>query len=79
MRMILPRQWVLVQFRGIRHSKGNSSDVGCGNGKFDLIVMMVGIGVNTIVDAGVFNSGTCGRLVTLQNELEKATEGVVAV
>ena len=70
---------MLVQFREIRHSEGNSTCLGSGNGQLDLIVMMMGNGVNTIVDAGVFNSGTCGRLVTLQNELEKATEGVVAV
>ena len=70
---------MLVQFHGICHYEGLSSCLGSGNGQLDLTVMMMGNGVNIIVDAGVFNSGTCGRLVTLQNELEKATEGVVAV
>ena len=72
---IWPRQWILVQFHGIRHYEGNSSDLGSGNG--NLIVMM-GNGANRTVDASMFNPRTCDRPVTLQNELGNATEAVVA-
>ena len=70
---IWPRQWVLVQFHAIRHGEGNSSDSGDGNGN---LAVMMGDGVNTTVDARMFNLSTCGSPVTLQNEWGNATEAV---
>ena len=65
----------MVQYVPVLDKKGNSGDLGSGNGN---VTVVIGDGPNTTVDTNMFNSSTCGNPITLPNASGNATEAVVA-
>ena len=69
---IKPDQWVVVQIVPVIFDEGYP-----GSGEGDVTVV-TGNGMNTIVNASLFNPGTCGSSITLASASGNATEAVVA-